>query len=241
MNKKILIIELILIGALLFFGSSSYAAIEIVPSKDGKGTDVMTRTTASNSYLLCQGMKNSGESLEGTTVVPHLATNKDWGAVSYLSNSAYGTNTKGQNTGVKIQIDGVNYYSTNGNATGVMNWGNNPNMSMASQTAGLISTTDYDASSDKENVIELYKDKDTRYIETINSKNTVGMAMYETRGIFGSRIFDSFWGNRAVVSVRQGLFSANIVSWYENNGPLMYGASGAAREQVTFRPVIWNN
>lgn len=188
MNKKILIIELILIGALLFFGSSSYAAIEIVPSKDGKGTDVMTRTTASNSYLLCQGMKNSGESLEGTTVVPHLATNKDWGAVSYLSNSAYGTNTKGQNTGVKIQIDGVNYYSTNGNATGVMNWGSNPNMSMTSQTAGIGKDYDDNTSKYKNNITELYNNINTRYVEMIDSNKTEGMAMKETNGMFNRKI-----------------------------------------------------
>lgn len=60
------------------YGQASYAAIEIVPSKDGKWTDGMTRSSVSNSYLLCQNMKNAGESLNGTTVLPHLITNTEW-------------------------------------------------------------------------------------------------------------------------------------------------------------------
>ena len=77
MRKKIIIISIL---TMLVLGQASYAAIEIVPSKDGKGTDGMTRSSISNSYLLCQNMKNAGESLNGTTVLPHLATNADWGA-----------------------------------------------------------------------------------------------------------------------------------------------------------------
>ena len=135
MRKKIIIISIL---AMLVLGQASYAAIEIVPSKDGKGTDGMTRSSVSNSYLVCQNMKNAGESLNGTTVLPHLATNADWGAVSYLANSIYGTNTEGANTGKEITIDGVKYYSTTGNETGIMNWGANPNVTRYTQTAGLI-------------------------------------------------------------------------------------------------------
>lgn len=72
-------------------------------------------------------MINAGESLygSGSNVKPHLVTNKDYGAVSYLSNSIYGTNTAGKNSGVEIQINGVKYRSTTGNASGIMNWGSN--------------------------------------------------------------------------------------------------------------------
>ena len=93
MRKKI-IFSLIILSLIFTIGQASYAAVEIVPSKTGDGKDAIVNTTVSNSYLLCQGMKNTGESLKGTTVKPHLATNKDWGAVSYLSNSIYGTNTQ---------------------------------------------------------------------------------------------------------------------------------------------------
>ena len=44
-----------------------------------------------HNQIIRKTKTNNGETLSGSTVVPHLATNKDWGAVSYLSNSVYGT------------------------------------------------------------------------------------------------------------------------------------------------------
>lgn len=237
-NKKIIIG--LFIGIILILTNSSYASVEIVSSRDGKGKDAITRTTISNSYLLCQGMKNSGESLEGTTVLPHLATNKDWGAVSYLSNSVYGTNTAGENTGVKIQIDGINYYSTNGNVTGVMNWGANPNMHLVTQTAGIGKDYDNNTSLYKDNVTEIYNNIDTRYVEKIDATKTEGMAMGETIGMFGVGSCD-YTGGQIGVSVRYGLFKANFGRSYANNGTLKIGSSGLSDSNITFRPVIWNN
>lgn len=249
MKKKIMIISFL---AMLVLGQASYAAVEIVPSKNGAGTDGIVRSSISNSYTVCQNMKNAGESLNGTTVLPHLATNADWGAVSYLSNSAYGTNTAGANTGTQITIDGVKYYSTTGNATGVMNWGANPNTTRYTQTSGLIKAyVDAEANNNnkstaKDYVENLFLNKDSRYVEVINTgsftvNNTLGMAMAETKNIYSG-----IWGTYNVyvdypTSVRKGLFGF-LVGYNGYSGGYLTGpySSGAANEYVTFRPVVWN-
>ena len=188
--------RMILIGIVVSFivilTQKSYAALEIKPSTAANASEVFTNSSVSNSYLLCQKMTEKGESLYGSTVVPHLSTNKDWGAVSYLSNSIYGTNSEGQNTGVKISIDGVDYYSTNGNATGVMNWGVNCyNDRLYSQTASLMQQYEdkvlrgTTASTAKDNVIELGKAvlNKSRLVEVVNIGNlNEGMALTETSG-----------------------------------------------------------
>ena len=237
--KRKIYLGIIIMAMLITISNYNYAAIEIVQSKD-KGTDSIINTNISNSYLLCQGMTNQGESLEGTSLKPHLATNKDWGAVTYLANSMYGTNTAGKNTGVEIMIDGVKYYSTTGNETGVMNWGSNPNVTRFTQTAGIINTYENNTSTAKDNVVEIFKNKDTIFVEKIKteaftSQNTLGMAMGETRGMYSS------WAGAAQdsnypISIRNGLFGFIVGSVNFGN----VGASGAPHSQVTFRPVIWN-
>ena len=245
MKRKLLISSIILI-AMIVIGQASYAAVEIVPSKDGKGTDAIVSTTVSNSFLLCRGMKDTGGSLKGTTVDPHLATNKDWGAVSYLSNSIYGTNTAGQNNGVEVTIDGVKYYSTTTNITGVMNWGANPNVTRYTQTSGLIKAyvDNNSTSTVNENVVELYNNKDSRHVDIINTtsftaNNTLGMALAETQKIYSGIWNVSGTMEYAPVSIRQGIFGfgagSNLVAY------TYYCGTGAAYSDTTFRPVIWNN
>lgn len=236
MKRKLSFIGAILI-ILISICTYNYAAIEIVPSKN-QGKDALCNTTISNSYLLCQGMTGQGESLERSVVKPHLATNKDWGAVSYLANSMYGTNTQGRNNGLEVTINGVKYYSTTGNETGVMNWGSNPNAEKYTQTAGIINTYDNLNSTAKDNVTEIFKNQDTIYVERVKtenftSQNTLGMAMGETRGIYSS------WAGAAKdsnypISIRSGLFGFYVgYNFYSNT-------SGLADSRVTFRPVIWN-
>lgn len=236
MKRKLLISSIILI-AMIVIGQASYAAVEIVPSKNGKGTDAIVNTTVSNSFLLCRGMKDTGGSLKGTTVDPHLATNKDWGAVSYLSNSIYGTNTAGQNKGVEVIINGVKYYSTTTNITGVMNWGANPNDTRYTQTAGLISNYDASTSTASSYVTELNTHKDTKYVDYIKPNtalSTLGMAMQETSGKYST--FYCGTDNSYPSSIRAGLFGGvfGLLQGYN-------GATGAVYKDVTFRPVIWNN
>jgi len=235
MRKKI-IFSLIILSIMFTVGQASYAAVEIVPSKNGKGTDAIVDTTVSNSYLLCQGMKNAGESLKGTSVKPHLATNKDWGAVSYLSNSIYGTNTQGGNNGIEVTIDNVKYYSTTTNITGVMNWGSNPNVTRYTQTAGLIDNYDPSRSLAKDYVVELYTNKDTKYVDFINlqqNDSTLGMALGETKNFYNSAISRD---NDHPVSIRRGIFKCNMGA----NEGIAGIVRGLKSNTTTFRPVIWN-
>ena len=129
MNKKITRILIIAISFIILISIKSYGAVAIT-----KGTSVFTDRSISDFYDMCKEMKDAGQGLEGTTVDPHMATNKEWATVSYFSNSNYGTATVGKNTGIEVTIDEATYQSTNGNATGVMDWGKTITM-----TAGILS------------------------------------------------------------------------------------------------------
>ena len=234
MKRKILLSSLILV-IMLIIGKASYATVEIIPSKTGDGKNAIVNISVSDSFTMCKGMKtNTGESLKDTGVDVHLATNKDWGAVSYLSNSIYGTNTTGGNTGITVTISGVNYYSTTTNITGIMNWGSNPNKTMYTQTAGLESANSPGVSS----VTELYNNRETKYVEYIDPRsaaNTKGMAIHETSGLFGSAISTGTWYN-CPGSARKGLFSVD----FGDRGVTSGRAIGNPANDTTFRPVIWN-
>ena len=186
MIRKIRIISLFIIISIIVIMPKSYAKIEIKPSPEANANKVMVWTTVSNSYLVCQQMKDKGENLYGTSVKPHLSTNKDWGAVSYLSNSSYGTSSAGQNTGVEITMNGVKYYSTNGNSSGVMNWGCNPYKQLYSQTPGIMEAymnlSDTTTSSAYEYVVELEKavKNNSSNVEKLKANDyngTIGMKM----------------------------------------------------------------
>ena len=233
MRKKIVIISLLTIFSIIAVIPKSYGALNSKPTTKIDGSNVLVKSTVSNSYLLCQQMKNSGESLYGTTVKPHLATNKDWGAVSYLSNSIYGTNTAGGNTGIEVEINGVTYYSTTGNASGVMNWGSNKYKTLYTQTAGLINTY----TSENDNVTELYNNRTTEYVEYINSRDkslTIGMAMQEISGI-SNAIVDVGSNSKDASSARCGFFKISF-----GNHNYTSASNGAASSSVTFRPAVWN-
>lgn len=231
MNKKLLC-TLFCLSIIIVIGQVCFAAIEIVPSKDGTGKDQIVNISVSNAYLACQEMKNYGGSLYGTTVRPHLATNRDWGAVSYLANSIYGTNTLGKNTGITVTINGVKYYSTTTNITGVMNWGGNPNNSRYTFTAGLISN----ALSTDNNITELYNNINTEFVD-ISSEKQLGMAIGETSTFTFLGYLPVRTGSSTSYSVssRSGFFK---IDW-GHQGNTGTGTGGASTF-VTFRPVIWN-
>ena len=237
MIRKIILSIIILIASLII-GQTSYAAVEIVPSKSGDGKDAIVNINVSNSYLLCRGMKDTGGTLKGSglNVEPHLATNKDWGAVSYLSNSIYGTNTQGGNNGISVTINDVNYYSTTTNITGVMNWGNNPNVTRGTQTSGLCK----EYTSGNSNVTELYSNRETKYVDLLKNnsvENTEGMAIKETRNTYGFAV--AHYSTEHPITIRTGLFSGYYNSY--GFGQVGYNAaSGNANDVITFRPVIWN-
>ena len=125
-NKRIIKILIFSIIVLLININRSYAAIEIKDS-----TSVFTNKTISEFYDMTEEMKNPGQGLEGSTVDVKMANNYEWAAVSYFSNSIYGTAGAGQNTGV--QLADSTHKSTNGNITGIMDWGKN-----CTYTAGII-------------------------------------------------------------------------------------------------------
>ena len=244
MRKRLLLISILVIG-LIAIMPKSYAAIEIKPSPAANANSVMKNISVTNSYLSCQGMTKQGESLYGSTVLPHLSTNADWGAVSYLSNSIYGTNSAGQNTGLKININGIDYYSTTGNASGVMNWGvNSYTTNLWTQTASLITNymTDNSTSTATGYVTELYNavKQKSRFVEEINTdsgkftvNNTLGMALAEVSGYPWDQWRSAGQNINYPITMRQGLFGFVM-------GDYGYAASGAGPGSATFRPVIWN-
>ena len=254
--RRLKIISIVMLLSIVALLPKSNAALVSKP-----GTSPLVNTTVSNSYLLCHKMKGLGESLygAGSNVQPHLATNKDWGAVSYLSNSIYGTNTKGGNTGLKVTIDGKEYYSTNGNKSGVMNWGINPDKTVFTQTASLIE--DYmelvnkDNSLGNSNVFELEKaaKSGSKYVEVINTgvrsflEPTTGMAMSEINKYSFVDWKSVFNYTNYPIAARKGLFGYTI-GLYECYGIIngvqnwknYNGTNGSALEVSTFRPVVWN-
>ena len=126
--KKIVITMIFVVITLLLSYTCSYAAV--IESKDSTG-QVVTGGTISDFYVMAEGMKGTGQGLEGTSVDVKMANNYEWALVSYFSNSPYGTGGTGGNTGTNPQ--GSIHLSTNGNVTGVMDWGKNITF-----TAGII-------------------------------------------------------------------------------------------------------
>ena len=173
-------------------------------------------------------MKNVGQGLESTNVDVHMATNKEWATVSYFSNSAYGTATTGQNKGIEINIDGTNYLSTNGNVTGVMDWGKTITF-----TSGLISNyTNMDKSSvaytnGKSLVDNAGTDSKIDILSSSTPTVSIGKnGWYNSWNYLGNSLDYPY-------SVRSGLFGFCA----GNHGSGVY-TSGAASTNVTFRPVI---
>ena len=146
--KKLLKVILISIIFMSIIVIKSYAAVQIVPSNTR-----ITNVTVSTSFQTCRDMDSMNSTLGTTHLDPHLATNKDWGAVSYLAHSVYGvdaqydTPSSGQGKigkTVNIQSGETTYtfLSTTGNATGIMNWGGTNSTAVYSQTTGILSTAD---------------------------------------------------------------------------------------------------
>ena len=128
-NKRIVKIIAFIFVILLLSINKSYAAIEIKDTTEA----VFTNKTISEFYDMTEEMRNPGQGLEGSNVDVKMANNYEWAAVSYFSNSIYGTATAGQNKGV--QLENSTHLSTNGNITGIMDWGKTQSF-----TAGIISS-----------------------------------------------------------------------------------------------------
>lgn len=183
MKRKVKIVSLCILLYLMIIIPKSNAGFVLTSKPKVSGTQIFVNINISDSYKLCQNMKNTGESLygTGTNVQPHLATNSDWGAVSYLSNSIYGTNTQGKNSGIQVTINGINYSSTNGNTSGVMNWG-----STRTFTSGIIKNymnlSDSTTSSAHDNIVEIENAarSNSPYVEVVSDFRSPGMGLLET-------------------------------------------------------------
>lgn len=224
--KKSKIIKALMLSIIFILLTTvkSYGAVAIV-----KGGKTFTNRNISDCYDLSKEMKGVGQGLESTNVDVHMATNKDWATVSYFSNSIYGTATTGENKGIEIEIDGTKYFSTNGNVTGIMDWGKTVTF-----TSGIISNyADMDQSTtpytDGKSIID-NAGKDSNIDILSNSTSTVSIGKngwYNSWNYLGADL-------KYPYSVRSGLFGFSAGN---GNGG---GTSGAARTDVTFRPVIYN-
>lgn len=212
---KIKISFLLIIVITLMISSQVYAktSIEIKPNGN-----LYTNKTISEFFDESMAMKNTGECLEGSNVDVHMATNLDWAIVSYFSNSAYGTNGEGKNTGTSITIDGSSgHYSTNGNITGVIDFGRT-----LTYTAGL--RNDYKDISDeivKGNMLSLIENAgNINYVDIVpllwnKSKKDIAATGWYSAGISTAG---------AIVTERRGLFGLSSNTGYNSS--------------CTFRPVI---
>lgn len=229
MNKKITRILIIAISFIILISIKSYGAVAIT-----KGTSVFTDRSISDFYDMCKEMKDVGQGLEGTTVDPHMATNKEWATVSYFSNSNYGTATVGKNTGIEVTIDEATYQSTNGNATGVMDWGKTITM-----TAGILSQyTDIQETdtvyTNGKSIIE--NATNSQYVDIVDQVDYNSIAR---NGWYNSqyRMENSL---SYPYSVRFGLFGFNVGIGQGTNYYGYNSTTGAPNANATFRPIIFN-
>jgi hypothetical protein len=228
-TKKWLKVMLILVIMIIASYNKVYASLEI---KDvDANTPVYTGQTISFFYDLIPQMKDIQQGLEGAKVEVHMANNKEWATVSYFSNSVYGTSGQGKNDGIAVTLpSGVSRYSTNGNLTGVMDWGKT-----ITWTSGMIEGGIASKGGDS-----LVNNRDTDpYIENVTTLEADKMAItgWHTKwnGLGTSNTYP--------YSIRKGLFGFNAggdpiyMSGYNGNS-----SSGAemAGGKTTVRPVFYN-
>ena len=167
-TKKILVIGIITFIAIMLLPTISKAGVESKP-----GGTVWTNITISNAYKVCYEMRASTSTLGVNSLDPHLALNKDWGAVAYLALSTYGAvKDKTGPTGVAVPGTETTYISTTGNATGVMNFGKTYTYLSGAHEGGLESASNSGWRT------ELITNKESKYVELLpaspNVDNTKG-------------------------------------------------------------------
>ena len=226
--KKILTIMLFIIAVVLLNTSRVFASVEIKDANaDNTATAVYTGQTISYFYDLCHQMTDMRQGLEGANVDVHMANNREWATVSYFSNSNYGTSGVGQNNGISITTPaGISRLSTNGNITGIMDWGKTITF-----TAGVIDnySTSGNVYTKGKSLIDNLS-SDTK-IDKVTQLDATKMAMnrwYDSTTALGSE-------SNYPYSTRNGLFG------FIAGGNTYAGSSyGAASKSVTFRPVFYN-
>ena len=181
-TKKILVIGIITFIAIMLLPTISKAGVESKP-----GGTIWKNISISNAYKVCYEMRESTSTLGVNSLDPHLALNKDWGAVAYLAISTYGA-VKDKTGPTEVAVPGTEtkYTSTTGNATGVMNFG----IGTAYTYLAGAHETGLESASHPEYRTELITNKNSKYVELLpasaNVDNTKGMAISETQGWYSS-------------------------------------------------------
>ena len=231
-NKIIFKIAIFVIAIICLSFSKSYAAVEIKDS-----TSVLKSKTISDFYVIAEEMKNAGQGLEGTNVNVKMANNYEWAAISYFSNSSYGTGGVGQNSGIDFTTSVKTHKSTNGNVTGVMDWGRT-----YSYTAGIISdyasktlTTTGNLSTDP-TISAIVNNAGTDAVDKFSSSTSaVAIARNGWYSSWNCQGSDEMYP----YSARQGLFGfcGGYSCWADWDARAI--SVGNARSDVTFRPVFY--
>ena len=205
------------------------ASVESIP-----GGTAWVNVTVSQAYELCYDLRNPTSTLGNNTLDPHLALNKDWGAVSYLAISTYGGSPEGRLPEITIPTEtetgSDTVSSTTGNITGVMEMDH-----YNEWVSCLIGET-----KESENRSNLIKNIDTKYVEKLpidyykSIEETRGMAIAEV----GSSPSESYATSPCVT--RSSLFGiSSTISYYEYHSRTK-GNDGSSDDGICFRPVIWN-
>lgn len=221
--KKIIVSFIMIIAIIICSNTISMAGIQIID-----GAKTMTSFNISEEFDMCYNLRNGDSTLGTNSLDPHLVTSLDWGAVAYLAQSRYGTNA--------TSLSSYNNTST-GNESGVQDTGGNIHVSSMFETR---STTSSNATAYRYRLEEALKtpgmEKYVNLILTspninnITVDNTLGMAIAETRNWFGATYTFSN-NNDYPIPARDSLFGVFFNYYF---------TSGEARDNVTFRPVIWN-
>ena len=227
--KKIKFILPIMFMTILTIMPQVYAktSIEIKPN-----ASTYTNKTVSEFFDASLEMKEVGEGLEGASVDVHMATNTDWAIFAYFSQSQYGTNGEGENNGKNVTIGEKNYYSTNGNITGMMNLGKT-----FTYTAGLISKYTEISQESKvyNNGKSLFENANNNtYVDIIKLANSYrGIGVNNWNHIYTGAYVAISNDESCPFTLRQGLFGIFA-------GTTQQWPTGAANTGRTFRPAIWN-
>lgn len=208
MKKKIklLIIFLLAIVFIICLNGKVNAAMEI---KDGTGVGVCS-TSITNAYQMCYDLRNPTSTLSKNSLDPHLTLNADWAAATYLGLSGYGGATGNEST-----------YTT-GNNSGVRTWAGYSASQQNFWTSGI-----YESSSGGEYIANLYKNKNTKYVEILKlgSTQNKGLGFDEVKSIVGNSAGLGY--NNHVVSMKTKYLKSN-------------SAANSINYTANPRPVIWN-
>lgn len=212
MKLKIKILIIALVGICL--GTTiSNAAIEIKPGSASSPT-----AKGTTAYEYCYNMRAFSSSLGANSLDPHMSLCKDFGAVAYLGASGYG-NVR-NNNGYSIAIDGISYYSTTKNATGVMNLGKNqPSLAAI-----------YTQVANQDGLRNLYNNRNTKYVESIEDITL----FYTIEGSLGMNVAETKqWYNSSFSNM------SNTNSLYRVSG--VFGSNSVGHNSTTtYRPALWN-